>query len=138
MPKLKGTASNVGELSAHKDVFAGAWGRINPTPHSAITLRVAKTPTAKFEEAFSYPYRTLSTWTWRRLDRQEEIKIEAGPDLIVVRGRGLALLVEALDSGALESIIEGTDTNFSSEGATVITFLIVEKSGSSEPQPDRS
>ncbi len=127
MPKLKGTPNKAGESSANGDVFAGSWGRINPTPHSVVTLRISKAPSAGLEEAFSYPYRILSTWTWRRQARQEEIKIEAGPDLIVIRGRGLTHLVEALDIGALESIVERPGTDIAAEGATVITSLIVEK-----------
>jgi hypothetical protein len=49
----------------------------------------------------------LSSWHLRNLGRdQEELKIEAGPDLITVSGRGLARIAAALDQSSLEVISE--------------------------------
>ena len=85
--------------------WSGPWGRISPTPRSVDTLRICKGKDS--EELHSYPYRVLSSWHLRNLGRdQEELKIEAGPDLITVSGRGLARIAAALDQSSLEVISE--------------------------------
>jgi hypothetical protein len=87
------------------DDWSGPWGRISPTPRSVDTLRICKRK--DLEELHSYPYRVLSSWHLRSLGRdQEELKIEAGPDLITVSGRGLARIAAALDQSSLEVISE--------------------------------
>jgi hypothetical protein len=49
----------------------------------------------------------LSSWHLRSLGRdQEELKIEVGPDLITVSGRGLARIAAALDQSSLEILSE--------------------------------
>ena len=88
-----------------KDELRGPWGRINPEPHSVVALRLCK-GSGNSEETTSYPYRVLSSWLWRNNHDQEELRIEAGPDVIIVQGHGLARVVDALDRGMLEILHE--------------------------------
>jgi hypothetical protein len=102
--KLKDNQSQV-QGSSKADDWHGPWGRINPIPRSVETLRICKGTNS--EELHSYPYRVLSSWHLRCVgpDR-EELKIEAGADLIIVTGYGLSRIVTALDQGALEVLSE--------------------------------
>ena len=80
------------------------------------------------EESFSYPYRSLSSWHWRREFQEEKLKIEAGPDVITIRGKGLIRLVDALDAGALEAVQEGSGIVESSlENTIAVASLLIEK-----------
>jgi len=88
-----------------KDELHGPWGRINPEPQSVVALRLCK-GRGDSEETTSYPYRVLSSWLWRNNHDQEELRIEAGPDVVTVLGHGLARLVDALDQSALETLRE--------------------------------
>jgi hypothetical protein len=89
-----------------KNELSGPWGRINPEPQAVVALRLCKKTSSSTEETYSYPYRVLSSWYWRGSVREEELKIEAGSDLITVKGCGLDRLVEALDRGTLEILRE--------------------------------
>ncbi len=96
---------NLVEAPPKTDDWSGPWGKISPTPRSVDTLRICKGK--DYEELHSYPYRVLSSWHLRSRGRdQEELKIEAGPDLITVSGRGLARIAAALDQGSLEVLYE--------------------------------
>jgi hypothetical protein len=102
--KLKENQNPV-EAPPKTDDWSGPWGRISPTPRSVDTLRICKGKDS--EELHSYPYRVLSSWHLRSRGRdQEELKIEAGPDLITVSGRGLGRIAAALDQSSLEVISE--------------------------------
>ena len=101
-PKKSQTLS---EPVNRKDELHGAWGRINPEPQSVVALRFCK-GSGGGEETTSYPYRVLSSWVWRNNHDQEELRIEAGPDVVTVLGHGLARLVDALDQSALETLRE--------------------------------
>lgn len=125
MPKFKGT-SNDPSPSAIK---SAPWGRINPTPQSVQTLRIGKGTGATWEETTSYPYRVLSSWHWQRDMQEEELEIEAGPDVVTIRGQGLIRLVDALDSGSLESVREASPPTLATgEDAVVVKSLVIEKS----------
>jgi hypothetical protein len=102
-PKKSQTPS---EPVNRKDELHGPWGRINPEPQSVVVLRFCKKPSPATEESYSYPYRVLSSWHWRGGVSEEELKIEAGADLVSVKGRGLDRLAEALDLNALETVQE--------------------------------
>ncbi len=96
---------NPTEVPAKADDWSGPWGRISPTPRSVDTLRICKGKTS--EEIHSYPYRVLSSWHLRGIGHDtEELKIEAGPDLITVIGRGLSRAAAALDQSSLEVLSE--------------------------------
>jgi hypothetical protein len=96
---------NPAEVSAKADDWSGPWGRISPTPRSVDTLRICRGKTS--EEIHSYPYRVLSSWHLRGVGHDtEELKIEAGPDLITVVGHGLSRVAAALDLGSLEVLTE--------------------------------
>jgi hypothetical protein len=93
-----------------KNELSGPWGRINPDAQLVGTLRFCKRITATKEETYSYPYRVLASWRWRGSGGGEELEIEAGSDLILIKGRGLDRVVEALDRNALEILRENPAT----------------------------
>ena len=93
-----------------KDKLHGPWGRINLEPQSVAALRLCKGNLVG-EETTSYPYRVLSSWVWRSNHDQEELRIEAGPDVVTVLGHGLTRVVDALDLGALETLREAPVDN---------------------------
>jgi hypothetical protein len=102
--KLKENQSPV-EIPAKADDWSGPWGRISPTPRSVDTLRICKGKS--LEEVHSYPYRVLSSWHLRGIGHDtEELKIEAGPDLVTVVGCGLSRVAAALDQSSLEVLSE--------------------------------
>jgi hypothetical protein len=131
MPKLKGPQDAPNESTspvAKPDTWSGSWGKINPSPQSAQTLRLCKRTSSSMEESFSYPYRTLSSWYWRRELQQEELKIEAGPDTVTIRGKGIVRLLDALDTGALEAVRENIGAIVSAvDNAIVVESLTIEK-----------
>jgi hypothetical protein len=131
MPKLKGTQDLPNESTpavSKPNPWSGPWGKINPSPQTAQTLRLCKRVSSSAEESFSYPYRSLASWQWRRELQEEELKIEAGPDAITLRGKGLSRLVDALDTGALEIVRESSIGAASSvEDTIVVQSLIIEK-----------
>jgi hypothetical protein len=131
MPKLKGPQDAPNESTppvSKPDPWSGPWGKINPSAQSAQTLRLCKASSSGTEESFSYPYRTLSSWQWQRETHGEQLKIEAGPDAIVIRGRGLAHLVDALDISALETVREASSAPaLSVEETIVVESLIIER-----------
>jgi hypothetical protein len=106
MPLKLKKSQTLSEPSATKDAFSGPWGRINPEPQSVVVLRLCKKTSPSTEETYSYPYRVLSSWHWRGVGAQEELKIEAGSELVTIKGRGLDRMVEALDRGTLEILRE--------------------------------
>jgi hypothetical protein len=139
MPTLKGPQGLSDEsttLAPKPDPWSGPWGKINPSPQSAQTLRVCKGVSSAGEETHSYPYRSLSSWYWRRELQGEELKIEAGPDVITIRGKGLIRLVEALDAGELETVREGSGIMESLENTIVVASLMVEKARKYHPGTD--
>ena len=131
MPTLKGPQDQRNESPAaapKPDSWSGPWGKINPSPQSSQTLRLCKGVSSSVEEIVSYPYRSLSSWYWRREFQEEELKIEAGPDVVTIRGKGLIRMVDALDAGALETVREGSGIMEPSlENTIVVASLLVEK-----------
>ena len=130
MPTLKGPQDQRNESPAaapKPDSWSGPWGKINPSPQSSQTLRLCKGVSSSVEEIVSYPYRSLSSWYWRREFQEEELKIEAGPDVVTIRGKGLIRMVDALDAGALEAVREGSGIIESLENTIVVASLLVEK-----------
>ena len=91
-----------------KDELSGPWGRISADPQAVVALRLCQKTSSSTEETHSYPYRVLSSWHWRS-GKEEELKIEAGSDLLTVKGRGLDRVVEALDRNTLEILREVPD-----------------------------
>ncbi len=117
---------NPTEVPAKADDWSGPWGRISPTPRSVDTLRICKGKTS--EEIHSYPYRVLSSWHLLGIGHDtEELKIEAGPDLVTVVGRGLSRVAAALDLGSLEVLAEtGGDTGNLSHRKIVVSNISLE------------
>ncbi len=129
MPLKLKKSQTPSEPSSTKDELSGPWGRINSEPQSAITLRFSKKPPSGPEEIHSYPYRVLSSWHWSASVNEEELKIEAGSDLVFVKGRGLDRLVEALDRNSLEFLSEASsDLDLSVENGIRISSITVASS----------
>ena len=124
MPLKLKKSQTPSEPSSSKDELSGPWGRINPESQSVVVLRLCKKTSPSSEETHSYPYRALSCWHWRGGTGEEELKIEAGSDLITVKGRGLDRIVLALEREALEII---TQNLIQSDAAIVIGSINVEK-----------
>jgi hypothetical protein len=114
------------ESPAKADDWSGPWGRISPTPRSVDTLRICKGRSS--EEVHSYPYRVLSSWHLRGVGHdKEELKIEAGPDLITVVGRGLSRIAAALDQSSLEVLSEtGTEPEAVKSGKIFVSGITLE------------
>ena len=117
---------NPAEVLVKADDWSGPWGRISPTPRSVDTLRICKGKTS--EEIHSYPYRVLSSRHLRGVGHDtEELKIEAGPDLITVMGRGLARIAAALDLGSLEVLSEtGAEAGTGQESKIFVSGITLE------------
>ena len=120
MPLKLKKSQTPSEPSQPKNESSGPWGRINPEPQSVVALRLCKKTSPSTEETHSYPYRVISSWHWRD-GSEEELKIEAGSDLITVKGRGLDRLVEALD---LSSLVVLCEPQFGSSTDTSDSILI--------------
>jgi len=123
--KLKENQNPV-DVPAKADDWSGPWGRISPTPRSVDTLRICKGKTS--EEIHSYPYRVLSSWYLTGIGHDtEELKIEAGPDLITVKGRGLSRVAAALDQSSLEVLSEtGADPETVKDSRIFVSGIILE------------
>ena len=117
---------NPSEVPAKADDWSGPWGRISPTPRSVDTLRICKGKSS--EEIHSYPYRVLSSWHLRGVGHdKEELKIEAGPDLIIIVGRGLSRVAAALDLSSLEVLSEtGADPETVKDSRIFVSGIILE------------
>jgi hypothetical protein len=117
---------NPAEVPAKADDWSGPWGRISPTPRSVDTLRICRGKTS--EEIHSYPYRVLSSWHLRGVGHDtEELKIEAGPDLVTVVGRGLSRVAAALDLGSLEVLAEtGAEIGIRQESKIFVSSISLE------------
>jgi hypothetical protein len=92
--------------SSKPDKWTGPWGRINPTAAVCDVVRFCQGATNATQQTHSYPYRVISSWHWSNNAIVEELKIEAGADLVTVKGRGLDRIVKALDRGLLEILCE--------------------------------
>jgi len=125
--KLKENQNPV-EAPPKSDDWSGPWGRINPTPRSVDTLRICKGKSS--DEIHSYPYRVLSSWHLRGIGYDtEELKIEAGPDLLTVVGRGLSRVAAALDLGSLEVV---ADTEAVKNTKIFVSTIILENAQKSK------
>jgi hypothetical protein len=111
MPLKLKKSQTPSEPSSTKDELSGPWGRINPEPETVAVLRLCKKTSPSSEETHSYPYRALTCWHWRAGVADETLEIEAGSDLIIIKGRALERLVEALDRNSLEVLRENPDVS---------------------------
>jgi hypothetical protein len=91
--------------SVKPENWSGPWGRINPTSSGFDVVRFCQRSEPRSEKTHSYPYRVISSWHWTD-GASEELRIEAGPDQVTIKGRGLERVVEALDRGTLEILCE--------------------------------
>ena len=123
------------EAPAKADNWSGPWGSISPTPRSVDTLRICKGRSS--EEVHSYPYRVLSSWHLRGAGHdEEELKIEAGPDLITVIGHGLSLVAAALDLGSLEVLTETVvQVGTTRDSKIMVSSITLESARAEEASP---
>lgn len=108
----------------------GPWGRINPSRGCVEVIRFCQRPFPNNEKTHSYPYRVLTSWHWSRVGEEEELCIHASADQIVIKGRGLDRLVEALESGSLEMLSEpaGENVDISESRVQIISITILRSS----------
>jgi hypothetical protein len=110
MPLKLKKSQTPSEYTDRKNETEGSWGRINPERESVVALRLCRNSSAATEETHSYPYRVLASWRWNSGGTgEEELNIDAGTDVITVRGRGLDRIVDALDNGLLAVLHECSD-----------------------------
>jgi hypothetical protein len=95
--------------SVSPDAWNGPWGRINPASETFDVIRFCQGGPGRGQTTHSYPIRVISSWHWEEGHGDEQLRINAGADLIVVKGRGLERIVEALDRGTLELLREESD-----------------------------
>jgi hypothetical protein len=128
MPLKLKKSQTPSEPSLVKDELSGPWGRINPEPQSAAVLRLCKKTSLSTEETHSYPYRALSCWHWRGGVAEEKLEIEAGSDLVVIKGRNLDRLIEALDQNSLELVREALSPTFLEvDNSICVTMIEIRK-----------
>jgi hypothetical protein len=128
MPLKLKKSQTPSEPSSTKDELSGPWGRINPEPQSVAVLRLYKKTSPSTEETHSYPYRALSCWHWRGGRDEEELRIEAGSDLVVIKGRNLDRLIEALDQNSLELVREALSPTFLEvDNSICVTMIEIKK-----------
>jgi hypothetical protein len=115
------------QQSAKPDKLTGPWGRINPGAPSFDVVRFCQGTTTGTEKMHSYPYRVISSWHWTNGIPEEELKLEAAGDVVIVRGRSLDRIVDALDRGTLEILREiAGETPLPEEDSIWITAISIE------------
>jgi len=111
-------------VSKDHDPFSGPWGRIHDDPMS--TVRFQKTD--KWNSVtYSYPYRSLSRWKYRKAYSNEEIIIQAVTDTVTITGRNLEKLVEALDHQKLDLVREMGDGAALSSSPIIVHSIAVKE-----------
>lgn len=86
-------------------IWEGSWGSISPSPHSVETVRFCRVKNGIESELVSYPYRLLTRWSLR-LGEPQQLQIEIADETVVIVGRGLRRVLEALDGGQLQLLRE--------------------------------
>ncbi len=105
--------------SVNPDAWNGPWGRINPTSETFDVIRFCQGTAGRNLKMHSYPVRVISSWHWTQEQDEEQLRIEAGADLITVRGKGLERIVEALDRGTLEVLKESAHLDADTQAIVV-------------------
>lgn len=86
-------------------IWEGSWGSISPSPHSVETVRFCRVKNGVEFELVSYPYRLLTRWSLH-LNEPEQMQIEIADEIVVIIGRGLRRIMEALDGAQLQLVQE--------------------------------
>lgn len=111
-------------VSKNDDPFSGPWGRIHY--HPMQTVRFQKTDQWN-SVTYSYPYRSLSRWKYRKTYSSEEITIQAVTDTVTITGRNLEKFVEALDQGKLDLVREMGDGAALSSSPIIVHSIAVKE-----------
>ena len=118
------TRQGTESVSKDEDPFSGPWGRIHYNPMQ--TVRFQKTD--KWNSVtYSYPYRSLSRWKYRKSYSSEEIIIQAVTDAITITGRNLEKFVEALDHGKLDLVREMGDESALSASPIIVHSIAIKE-----------
>src|SRR5882762_11033804 len=114
------------ESASDDSPFSGPWGRIAYNHESPQVIRLQKTD--KWNSVtYSYPYRSLSRWKYRKSYSSEEIIIQAVTDTVTITGRNLEQLVEALDHGKLDLVWEMGDESALSTSPIIVRSIAVKE-----------
>ena len=76
---------------------------------------------------YSYPYRSLSRWKYRKSYSSEEILLQAVTDTVTITGRNLEKLVEALDHGKLDLVREMGEGDSMSSSPIIVQSIAVKE-----------
>ena len=118
------TRQGTESVSKNEDPLSGPWGRI----HDDFMQTVRFQKTDKWNSVtYSYPYRGLSRWKYRKSYSSEEIIIQAVTDTITITGRNLEKFVEALDNGKLDLVREMGDGSALSASPIVVHSIAVKE-----------
>ncbi len=97
-----------------------AWGELAEPGESVGVIRFECE-----DEAYSYPYHTLSRWVLQAR-HPECLVVQAGTDRLTVRGRDLEVVRDAMDAGRLRVLRAVKDRYGTAAQGTIVTHLKVE------------
>ena len=102
------------------------WGVLADSGEPATVIRFESA-----DGAYSYPYHALTRWVLQ-VGEPQTLVIEAGADRVIVRGRELEVVRDALDAGRLRVLRIAEERYFLTEAGVVVAELNVEPSKSEE------
>lgn len=102
------------------------WGVLADSGEPAAVIRFECA-----EGAYSYPYHALTRWILQ-VDEPQNLIIEAGADRVIVRGRELEVVRDALDAGRLRVLRINDERYIQTEARVFVAELKVEPSKSEE------
>jgi hypothetical protein len=105
----------------------GLWGHMTAQGEKAGVLRLIR---GSPQETVSFPYDTLSRWHWCP-GAPETLQIAASTETLIILGRKLDLLVDALDQGRLMVIREMRQTMDAGESVPFIQSIEIKAKQSS-------
>lgn len=84
-------------------MWKGGWGEVSP--NSQPVVRFYKKKKGTDSKIISYPYKLFAHWTWQS-GEFEQVIIEVFQDRIIVTGKDLLRLMEALHQDQLKFLRE--------------------------------
>lgn len=103
--KQNSSSSRPSGLLSNDDPFSGAWGNMVAPGQSVLAVRFWKVKAFGEFEHYSYPYRILGHWSWKKAIK-ETLEVTVPDAVVTVHGHCLDKLAEALDEGRLRTVIE--------------------------------
>lgn len=106
---------------------APAWGQLSDEGRTASVVRFAVPG-----RTWTFPYHVLQWWSLEAGDT-ETLSVHAGAQVITLRGRKLAAIRDALDSGRAELVQQMSDRSVAANaGDTVVHSLTVQPPAGAE------